>query len=360
MNSSHTHFSARTRSGLPRRIAFTIIELLVVVTIIIVLVGLLVVAINQASRASQRTSTIALMDSIAKGLERFKGDIGYYPPVLGVPYTTSGQQGMPSPDELRRLYPGSVPNPDVGYTGGSFSDHMQEYYSTCTIADYLLGWDVGLNDGYGYPAQNESPPAGIRHPSTDGVWDATVAPAPPPADGSLAARNPATQGKVWGPYIEVNDDVLAGVVYGPSGLQTYFPGDVLPAGVTWDTVPKAIVDYWGMPIRYYRRPYPPGAIGQSYRAVDRSTPPDGIADPVPTLSDVFVLRPWEIKPGSESPNHLADDDGKTASTRDLDAAEFGLLSAGPDKSVNQRVAVDAVNAPNDQQVNKDNIVKVGP
>ena len=142
-------------------------------------------------------------------------------------------------------------------------------------------------------------------------------------------------------------------------MQTYFPGDVLPAGQTWDSLPKAIVDYWGMPIRYYRRPYPPGALGQSYRSLDRNGDGD-YSDPedrVPTLSDVYMLRPQEIKSGSESENPHFDADptipgGLNISSRELDAAEFALLSLGPDKRGDQSYTRHADNA--------DNIVEVGP
>ncbi len=347
MRSFTTPITRRARFSLPHRIrtgaraprsnaAFTIVELLVVVGIIIVLVGLLVVAVNAASRAAQRTSTAALMNAIAKGVERFKGDVGYYPAVLG-----------PDASPVVRLRE-FFPSPAQG--SGTYQADIQAWYSTASMADFLVGWDIGENDGYGYASQSESPTTGIRHPDTDGVWGATL------SNGTLAARNPPFTGKQLGPYIEISDPRLLastdGTFNSQGSLNTYFPGDPQynPAG------PMVLCDYWGTPIRYYRRPYPPGAIGQSYRS-GTDINGDGVinaADIVPTLSDIYILRPWTIRPGSESPNRFADGDGKTTSTRNLDAAEYALLSAGADRTLNENLTVDP------DEYNKDNIVEVGP
>ena len=62
--------------------AFTIVELLVVMGVIILLSGILVVAIAKASRISQSANTQVLLGSINQALVRFEADIGYLPPVL--------------------------------------------------------------------------------------------------------------------------------------------------------------------------------------------------------------------------------------------------------------------------------------
>ena len=69
------------------RRAFTIIELLTVVGIIVVLVGLLVVAVSSASKAAQAASTRSMMGAVSRALTQFKTDMGYLPPVLGFPTT---------------------------------------------------------------------------------------------------------------------------------------------------------------------------------------------------------------------------------------------------------------------------------
>ena len=370
---------SNTTSGIrkPRnRSAFTIIELLVVTAIIILLLSIVLVAMNAATKTSQQARTVALMDSIKKGLIRFKGDIGYYPPILGVPYQVNLPQGggPPTSADLRRLFPNSVPSPfPAEYTGGGdYVEHIQEYFSTCTLADYLVGYGRHQDDGYGVaPGEDsihdwdvESPPTGIRHPGPDGAWGSTLAGAGELSNrmkgrsgtnwvyGSETSPFPLDQGKVFAPYVELRDErLLAGVDYSSGQLQTFFRGDVPDA--TWESLPKSIVDYWGMPIRYYRRPYPRGALTQSYRAVFNPTTSQYEPPRIPRLSDVFVLRPQAIKAGAEVVG-LPDDNGSTATTSQLDNAEFAILSAGADRRLNQNITVDA------EGFNKDNIVEVGP
>ena len=332
---------------------FTIVELLLVVAIIILLMSILIVAVQAATRTGQKARTEALMDSIRKGLIRFKGDIGYYPPVLG--------PGANPVDELRQLFVPPLPG------AGGYNANIQQWWSSCALADYLIGWDGHNHDGYGrVPGavgandwDAESPPVGIRNPQDDGVWYATRNGF---MNGSLNDRmmigNTAgtetnqlsiDQGKVFGPYLELKDERLLAAISGYDGAGQpilHFPGDPVPNGTTFETLPKVIVDYWGTPIRYYRRNYPIGALTQSYRSVNGQR--------VPTLSDVFVLRPQTFKRGSEIIG-IPDNSGTTATTSELENGEFALLSAGPDKRVTQGITIDLPN-----EFNKDNIVEVGP
>jgi len=344
--------------------AFTIIELLVVVAIIIILLSLVLLAMNSASKAAQKARTSALMDSMKKGLISFKEEIGYYPPMLGPSNTPA--------DRLREILP--PPDPSAA----NYVQRMQDYYSSAVMGDYLIGYGSHREDGYGFVPgvaaifdwDVETPAAGIRHPGPDGIWGATIYGT---ASGGLIDRmktvgnawpseynaaNPSATpeadiGKKYGPYLELSDERLLGSTNGTylnnamEILNTYFPGDANYNASN----PKIIVDYWGSPIRYYRRPYPVGAIGQSYRAIDRNG--DGVIDRVPVLSDVFLLRPWTVTSGSESVG-LPDAAGNSVTTRDLDSAEFALFSAGPDRSLTKDRTVD------DSEFNKDNIVVIGP
>ncbi|MHC4106701.1 MAG: prepilin-type N-terminal cleavage/methylation domain-containing protein [Planctomycetota bacterium] len=300
--------------------AFTLTELLVVVALVVVLLSILIVAVNAAAETAQKANTQFLMTSIKQGLVRFKEDVGYYPPVL---------------DDGRNLRP--VVNP----LSSSYAADVQNWFSSTTLAEYLIGYGPGAVDGYGY--DGETPPLGIRHPGRDGVWGATT----------YGIRNPPLEGSVFGPYLELKDERLLASTNGetdPAGhLIVFSPGE---GGYNPDD-PKVLVDYWGMPIRYYRQPYPPGALHAAYRAVDRNL--DGTTDPPPSLADVIALRPYFIKPGSESDNlDVPDAGGDTSIVLSMRTAEIGLLSAGPDRALDLHHRVDG------KELNKDNIVELGP
>lgn len=155
-----------------KRRAFTIIELLTVVGIIVVLVGLLIVAVSSASKAAQAASTRSMMGAVSRALTQFKTDMGYLPPVLGLPTTGASQNG--SVGYLRDLVLPPI------LTGGSTpleATQIQNYYSMTAMVEYLIGPGGRDEDGYGaigIPANTtqgfkELPPAGIRSPLKDGV-----------------------------------------------------------------------------------------------------------------------------------------------------------------------------------------------
>jgi prepilin-type N-terminal cleavage/methylation domain-containing protein len=61
------------------RRAFTLMELLVVVGIILVLMGLLVPAVGMARRASQRAKTVATIGQVAAAIDGYRGVNAVYP-----------------------------------------------------------------------------------------------------------------------------------------------------------------------------------------------------------------------------------------------------------------------------------------
>lgn len=72
---------ASTHCRSPRR-AFTLIELMVVVGIIVLLVGILIPSLSAARNAAKKADTKAEMNGLATGLETYRGDAGggSYPP----------------------------------------------------------------------------------------------------------------------------------------------------------------------------------------------------------------------------------------------------------------------------------------
>ena len=130
------------RRTLVRR-AFTVVELLVVVAVIVLLVGILVTVLSSSAKAAQATSTRALMGTISSALVRFKTDLGYLPPVLGV--APSGGVGSGNPGFLRDLL---IPSVNGGPTLPQ-QVALGNYVSMTSLVEYLVGPGGRDQDGYG-------------------------------------------------------------------------------------------------------------------------------------------------------------------------------------------------------------------
>jgi hypothetical protein len=248
-----------------------------------------------------------------------------------------------------------------GSPSSSELGEIQQWYSITSLAEYLLGYGGRDEDGYGVvgdvvaaanPGRLESPALGIRSPGKDGVWGAvfnprasgfgavggffrrnpgnagTQIPAPYP---NTANNNMQIDGRVYGPYLELKDSKLLG------GLRP--DGTIAgPEEPDFDQRPKVILDYWGTPIRYFRRPYLGG---------DPSVITGGA-----NLGDVFALRPWSFKANVES-NGAADGNGDASTSPELKSAHYALLSAGPNRGINGAARID------EAETNRDNIMEVG-
>ena len=276
------------------------------------------------------------------------------------------------------------------------------------------------------PGQRELPRAGIRSPGMDGVWGAALQPiysnpdvsgtpgaaanyasatlGSPTRKGLFFTRNlalpsrvllssttvsgagndtsrcilrsrPNLEGKIFGPYLELKDPSVIG---GYKGRITD-PKDPARVGTIqsivrvtdgdpdFDKYPKVILDYWGQPIRYYRRGY----VNLTPNTPDQAT--DGTKF---DLGDFFALRPTQaiesefIPDAQAATDVLADANNDRSSTARLRSAEFALLSSGPDKKLERqrRIGIDITTSPifnyqnpnNDVDVNADNIVETGP
>ena len=353
--------ATRRHAASPRRTCgrrgFTVAELLVAISIVIVLIALLVVAVERAMRSGQEAQTQFLMGSIEQGLSQFRSDHGYLPPVLGAS-GTAGSQG-----------PGTLGYARDALRGPQNVAELQSWNSITSLAEYLLGYGDRSCDGYGVigegpyanpdaPGVGEIPTLGLRGPGRDGCWGAIVNPrsAQGLSPGVFLARNPGDagvfpspagnavmiKGRRFGPYLELQDDRLLGAL---TGLDTNgnpivaFPGEI----ENFEDYPKVLCDYWGNPIQYFRRPYFGSDPAQQNLQLN--------------LGDVVALRPWEIAPGRETDGYADASSivsgGDTTTTRDLVAAEFALLSPGADRSSNFAIRRDP------DEFNQDNIVKVG-
>ena len=350
---------------------FSIVELLVVIGIIVALLGILVVALNVATRRAQGAKTQFLLTTIVQGTAKFKTDMGYDPPMLARTATGySTGEGL-----LRDLI--GPPAWNVGIDGEPNSQSVgnwQQWYSITSLPEYLLGYaDRGV-DGYGVagslssagtgPGSRESPPLGFRSPGEDGAWGALFNPrGGQQGNGRFASRNPfggsnaseyasassrnakILEGKVFGPYIDLKDTSILG---GIKGLDSNgAPIIVASDDPNFDTLPKVFVDYWGTPIRYYRRAYATGdlkgpdpvtLLGANARRRD--------------LGDIFCLRPFEFRQGEDVAGAV-DGNGDAGTLPRLKSAAVAIFSVGPDKRVDESARRDAGG------FNQDNLLEVG-
>lgn len=253
------------------------------------------------------------------------------------------------------------------------------------------------------PGSRERPRFGIRSPGRDGVWGAALSPtsapevaaaglggqyggvtfnnsasipaglygqrnlAVPPRvqqaaaigndlgnnDAACISRNrPNLEGRNFGPYIDIKDESIIGGISGwdlvndPQGAGSWWEPRIVRSNevTNFDALPKCFIDYWGKPIRYYRRGY-----GQLDPAIDDAATNGSQFD----LGDFFALRPASIPRGAAG-DGVTDFNGDSTTTRALQGADFALMSVGPDRRWNPfyRNDLDGFNA--------DNIVETGP
>lgn len=87
-------------SALPQRSGFTLVELLVVITIIAVLAALITPAVFQARRSGQISAIKAEIDLLHMAMMHYKNEYGSFPPC-----TSGTSSSDPAARHIRRLFP---------------------------------------------------------------------------------------------------------------------------------------------------------------------------------------------------------------------------------------------------------------
>ena len=194
------------------RKAFTIVELLIVVTIIALLLGILLPSISMVRAKAKETAQKAQFAAIEMALEAFKQDYGDYPP---------------------SNFTGSTPIAQDTYCGAQ------------KLSEALLGWDLmGFHpqtawrvDGY----TGTGPLFTLNHPLTDSSYDPS------------RYRGIATLSERKGPYLELakTNVFKLGDLYNTTNA-TYVLCDVFKVRKTNnnDSTGKPIMA--GSPILYYK------------------------------------------------------------------------------------------------------------
>lgn len=282
------------------RRGFTLIELLVVVGVIVALLALGLTAGTAARASAKRSAGERLLQAVAQGLEQFKADHGYYPPLLN-PDPAGVLPGALVSESLPDAFLGSGPDPVL----------RANYRSDISLSAYLMGigdlngdrkqeynissGEPNLDDGVNGP--------GIRAPGPDKSWGGarlraaglpTVATDPP---------IPPQDGTVFGPYFNVSNT---------KSLKRMTASDELADPLHRLEGMALITDGWGNAIRYYRHL------------------PTGFAQE-PTLEDVpaELLSP-DAAVVFANPNRPSSQPVPATVDSPLLHAEFVLLSAGPD------------------------------
>lgn len=345
-----------------RRAAFTLIEILVTMGIIIILIGLMVVAAGGARQAALASTTSARLDALSQAVTRFEADTGYLPPLL---------------DNDRAGIDGLEPTRNSADGRPVYLTAAQRRYSYTSPAEYLLGYGTEAEDGYGIrylPSGQVDPDSdtafGLRRPGDDGFWNASWNDDSLNGQGlqvgryELLERRPdrsGARGTVIGPYLELDDPGMLGALGWENGEwdgsidpatnqpMVFFPGDTAYD----ESAPKVIVDAWGTPIRYYRLNHPPGQPGGRYAADYEPAPGWRYS---PSMAEHFALRPWELDEGESVTWWFTDSNGERWGDysdlegtqthgdptigRSLLTSRFAFLSAGANRRIYDWARVD--------------------
>ncbi len=275
---------------------FTLVEILVVVSIVTILAGIVLTVMARALRTSETQATRNLLRSLSTAIEQFHADFGFYPPVLSDDTSLmSGPQRLTVVDD-DRIPPAGASDPQQALQ----ELQRSRFNSVFTLPVYLAGiGDVtGSNVGSSGEAPNEETirddgmvGPGLRDPGPDrswgGAWDRTLQKAP-------------VAGRVFGPYVDVGSGRNVRLILDPNEA-----GDPVEAAGLY-----LLTDRWGTPFRYYRK----------WPTRDRDDPSKPSLDRIPVELFTEAER-------FTSDNPFAD----TASAAALLRAPYALLSAGKDR-----------------------------
>lgn len=278
----------RTPATTARRRAFSLIELLVAIFVIGALLSILLVALAKAKVFARSTSDLQSALTVRTGVERFKQEFGFLPPMVRERYLTplileptAGQiavYSLRNPAHLTFLRATPPLNPQ-----NPFEDNR---YSELTLGYYLAG-SLGANRGPGTNLPIDGVPGpGLYTPRADGTFDV-------PKDVERAASGSPGEsnrgGKKFDPFVPISG----------SGLKV-FTDPSNPLNVT-------LRDAKDVAIRYYRWEHNDGAQ---------------------LIADMNVPRLVARAPGTIAGEIVRPERDITANPKMRDA-QFAIVTAGP-------------------------------
>lgn len=262
--------------------AFTLVELLVSVLVLGVLLGLLVVGIRYATSAARGSVDAANVASLKMGVDRFKDEFGFLPPLvrdMDDQAPASGRRVVRrGPEYAMSVYDTSSASDRDRLRARGITPGVLDYrFSENTLAYYILGvLERKVVDGVEAPIDGVPGP-GMLRPNTDGTFmvPAWMKTAGPPST--------TRQGQRWEAFVSAGKRGMGVEVSSTD------PDDV------------RIVDRNGKAYRYYRW----------LRGRGTGPNPDLVQDP----SDLNIPILLTLVPGLGAR---------------LNDAEYAILSAGPD------------------------------
>lgn len=247
------------RTTAQSRPGFTLIELLVVVGIIAVLLSIGLVAGASALSTARRGATERFLGAVSTGIEQFKADHGYYPPLLN---KVRGATPVDAP-----LVSEAQPNAFAPQAGSGPAGPVAEarYFSLYSLAAYLVGVGDINGDGitnYNNPAPAPGAPAnpnlddgvdgpGLRSPGPDRSWGGATRRAQGLPSQATDPPIPPQTGRVFGPYIDVANSKNLRRQRAATDFATEDPA-LRPQAAPGDLELYIVADRWETPIRYYR------------------------------------------------------------------------------------------------------------
>jgi prepilin-type N-terminal cleavage/methylation domain-containing protein len=235
----HTHPRRSAHSASGERRAFTLIEIVLVTVIITVLAALIVVAVGRAIRTSRASADQFFMRSMSVGVERFRSDFNFLPPLVddsfngvgGAPLINVG--GSRRPKLLNQTAAGAEFPVESPATNSASPTTLNGFYgnvasttprfSNLSLSYYLLGTLPRTVDGVDGP--------GFTRPKADGGFALSGQSFPPLFDFAnstdrLVADNTGVQERTrlvdrygfpilymrWEPFFYADNDPNRGLV----------------------------------------------------------------------------------------------------------------------------------------------------
>jgi len=171
--------SARAARALPRRSAFTVIELLVVMAIIVILAGLILATSNYVQKKGYRSRAEAEIAAISAALENYKADNGVYPttavPNAKTDYYPNGANKADYESASQVLYVALSADTnrnrviDTGETAKSYFSFKPSNLTPQDQSALVVGIRDPFGNLYGYSTANQSSSANGYNPTFD-LW----------------------------------------------------------------------------------------------------------------------------------------------------------------------------------------------